>query len=232
MDKKNTNDKFLVDESDLIFIESDVENSAAYNPYRDASGRFTFGAYSTYPQLKGYAQEGAEVYKSIKSLKEQSDNTPFDSGEWLDINSKLYSAQKQLDKIRTDAYTSHKLDPSVPAKNLRDWSEGLGPRNSKGEYLSTPMLQKNLNDPNIKFERAFQQAVLFESGIKKITVYRGQKEGYSEAQGLKSTSSSKAVAYTFGDKVKKYSIPIERIVSHHSLLNVSSYSTEDEIIIE
>ncbi len=209
----------------------DEANAIKGNPYRSKDGKYTFGPYKTYGEpLKIAAKNSSTLLKVQQKLQDQADNMFWGSPEKLDKERELQIVKDKISRERKRLYESQGLEQSKTHQYLSDWTDGVGPRNSNGEYMIEPSLKKVIDTPEMKLERAFQQSVLHEQGVKELQVYRGQNSD-KLPKGLQSWTTSKAVASTFGNKVYGKTVPVSKMVANNEIFLPGQYS-ESEIILD
>ena len=224
--------------------------------FKTKVGKYMAELYESYPTLQKDATTLANLIKVKANAKHKLQQVETGSDEWWDRYELNGKAEKAYTKKLHDSINNLGFDLDEVNGLHYEWSGGNGPRGEDGYYLRTPELQENVQNPNILKSQYLTQAVLFELGLEKVTVYRGEKKSAKhEARGLVSFSTSKVAASTFGSttaveiikspttgkEVKEYTtvegnliektVPITAVLTHHYVLFDTEYETEKEVIV-
>ena len=212
-----------------------MSTKAYLNSFKILNGGPGSGRHPESGESQTHISNASQAYNNLQSLMDSSDTLPWGSPEYENVMSQISDEQDKLAESRVAYLSSKGIDHNVVDAQLKDWSNGIGPRDpSTGKYIfGEPDLSKNLNTPEIKAEKSFTQSVYKSAGISSIDLYRGQDAefGNSIPKGLVSFSTSKMSARSFGEVITTKTVPVSSIISSSQLTRMSSYASENEVIV-
>lgn len=225
--------------------------------FKDKVGMHIEELYKSYPTLEADAKNLAKLLSAKAKSKDILRKEETGTDLWWELYEANGVAKKAYTKQLHKAIDNMGIDLDMVNGLQYEWSGGNGPRGEDGYYIATPELQENVGNSNVLKAQYLTQATLFELGLTKVKVYRGEKvTAKHEARGLVSFSTSKTAAESFGWTSKyvtekhphtgediqvresvepnliEKEVPLTAVLTHHYVLFDTEYETEREVIVD